>query len=67
MYRSLLFVQVLLPIAFISYTYIIYLSGNRSNETRVAKIALSSQACNKLFIAVIIFIILQLLKLSLCL
>ncbi len=61
MYNFLTLIQIILPIAFLVYTFVIYWNGDRHTETGLAKIALTSQASNELFVAIIVFIILQLL------
>ena len=61
MYNFLTLIQIILPIAFLVCTFVIYWNGDRHAETGVAKIALTSQASNELFIVIIIFSILQLL------
>lgn len=61
MYNFLTLIQIILPIAFLIYTFVIYWNGDRHIETGLAKIALTSQASNELFVAIIVFIVLQLL------
>ena len=56
MYNILTLVQILLPIAFLVYTWFIYYIG----ETNMAKV-LNASACNELFIAIIVFVALQLI------
>ena len=61
MYNFLTLIQIILPIAFLIYTFVIYWNGDRHIETGLATITLTSQASNELFFAIIVFIILQLL------
>ncbi len=61
MYEFLTLIQIILPITFLVYTFMIYWNGDRHIETGLAKIALTSQASDDLFIAIIVFIILQLI------
>lgn len=61
MYNFLTLIQIILPITFLVYTFVIYWNGDGHIETGLAKIALTSQASNQLFIAIIVFIILQLI------
>ena len=61
MYNFLTLIQIILPIAFLIYTFVIYWNGDRHAETGLGKIALTSQASNELFVVIIFFIILQLL------
>lgn len=61
MYNFLTLIQIILPIAFLIYTFVIYWNGDRHAETGLAGIALTSQASNELFVVIIFFIILQLL------
>lgn len=61
MYNFLTLIQIILPIAFLIYTFVIYWNGDRHAETGLERIALTSQASNEQFVAIIVFIILQLL------
>ena len=61
MYNFLTLIQIILPIAFLIYTFVIYWNGDRHAETGLGRIALTSQASNELFVVIIFFIILQLL------
>ena len=61
MYNFLTLIQIILPIAFLIYTFVIYWNGDRHAETGLGRIALTSQASNEQFVAIIVFIILQLL------